>query len=596
MSASALAGGRTERSDGMLRIVLRMVRGHTRWMLGAIALTLAGSAVTMVQPLVVKDLIDAARSGPVAWSGVALLAALFVVQAVVKTLARYLLMRTGERIVLDVRLGLVDQLLRLRMGVYDSHRVGDLLSRASTDSSALRLVVAEGVSQLVAGGVVVVGAAAFMVWLDWQLFLIVAAFVTIAGLGMASVLRGIGRTSLATQTALGAMSSDLERALGAIRTVRASQAEEVETERIGDEARAAKTAGVRMAKFEAAVGPCVEVAVNGAFIIVLLVGGLRAGSGATSVGDLVAFLLYMTNLTMPIGALFQAISTIQQGTGALERIDEVMELPREDDPACAPPAADGDGDGKGCVLAFRDVWFSYDERQPVLRGVSFDLPRRGHVALIGGSGAGKSTIFSLVERFYEPDRGEILFDGRDVRTIAADEYRAQIGLVEQEAPVLHGTLRENLTYGAPEAGAEDLRRVIALANLAELLDRLPEGLDSDVGEHGALLSGGERQRVAIARCLLTRPSLVLLDEPTSQLDPINERELARAFRQVSRECALLVIAHRFSTVRAADHVIVLDEGRVVAAGDHGLLSRTNGYYRTLASGSLHEQHARDAGD
>lgn len=174
--------------------------------------------------------------------------------AAIKTLARYLLMRTGERIVLSVRLSLVDHLMRLRMGVYDSHRVGDLLSRAGADSSALRLVVADGVSQLLAGGVVVLGAAAFMVWLDWQLFLIVAAFVTVAGLGMASVLHGIGKTSVAAQTALGAITSDLERALGAIRTVRASQAEELETERIGDDARRAKVAGVRMARYEAAIG------------------------------------------------------------------------------------------------------------------------------------------------------------------------------------------------------------------------------------------------------------------------------------------------------------------------------------------------------
>ncbi|HEX8156749.1 MAG TPA: ABC transporter ATP-binding protein, partial [Solirubrobacteraceae bacterium] len=296
MSARALAGGRTGHGEGRLCAILRMVRGHRRWMLTAIALTLAGAAVAMVQPLVVKDLIDAARAGPVDWSAIALLAGLFIAQALIKTLARYLLMRTGERIVLGVRLSLVEHLLRLRMGIYDSHRVGDLLSRASTDSSALRLVVAEGVSQLVAGSVVVLGAAAFMIWLDWQLFLIVAAFVTIAGLGMASVLRSIGKSSYAAQTAIGAMTSDLERAVGAIRTVRASQAEEVESDRIADEARRAQTAGVRMAKFEAAVGPCIEVAVNGAFLIVLLVGGLRAGSGATSIGDLVAFLLYMTNL------------------------------------------------------------------------------------------------------------------------------------------------------------------------------------------------------------------------------------------------------------------------------------------------------------
>ncbi len=573
-----------------------MMRGHRRWVLTAVALTIAGSAVAMVQPLVVRNVIDTAGVGPLAWSGIALLAALFVGQAVIKTLARYLLLRTGERIVLSVRLGLVDQLLHLRMAVYDCRRIGDLLSRAGADSSVLRLVVAEGVGDLMAGIVVVVGTAAFMIWLDWQLFLLVAAFVTIAGLGLASVLRGIGASSFAAQTALGAMSADLERALGAIRTVRASQAEELEANGIGDEARMAQHAGVRMAKFQAAVGPCIEVAVGGAFLIVLLVGGLRTAHGTNSVGDLVAFLLYMTHLSMSIGALFQGISTIQQGTGALKRIDEVLALPREDDPVSGPTLEpEVDRGGRPPVLAFRDVWFSYDGREPVLRGVSFELPRRGHIALIGGSGAGKTTIFSLIEHFYEIDSGEIRFEGHDVRVIGPDEYRARIGLVDQDTPVLYGTLRENVTYAAPHAGAEELRRVIELANLTELLDRLPEGLDTNVGEHGALLSGGERQRVAIARCLITRPSLVLLDEPTSQLDPINERELASTLEKVSQECMLFVIAHRFSTVLAADHVIVLDKGRVAAAGSHGLLSRTNQYYQTLAAASAREAHVGATG-
>jgi ABC-type multidrug transport system fused ATPase/permease subunit len=589
MTVAALADGRGERSDGRLRVVRRIARGHGRWMLTAVALTLAGSGIAMVQPLLVKNLIDGAGTGPVAWSGIAVLGVLFVGQAVIRTLARYLLMRTGEQIVLSVRLGLVNHLLRLRMAIFDGRRIGDLLSRAGTDSAALRLVVVDGISQLMAGSVLLVGTASFMIWLDWQLFLLVAAFVTVAGLGMALVLRGIGTSSFAAQTALGAMSADLERALGAIRTVRASQAEDREAQRIGDEARLAQAAGVRMAKFEAAVGPCVDLAVNGAFLIVLLVGGLQVANGTSSVGELVAFLLYMLTLTMPIGALFQAMSTIQQGKGALQRIDEVLELPQEERNASRQVAPKAIGEGWGPVLAFRDVWFSYDERQPVLRGVSFDLPRLGHIALIGRSGAGKSTVFSLIERFYELDRGEILFEGRNVRASGPDEHRARIGLVEQEAPVLYGTLRENLTYSAPQASEQELHRVIQLANVTELLDRLPEGLDTKVGEHGTLLSGGERQRVAIARCLLTRPSLVLLDEPTSQLDPINEQALAYAFRQMSQECTLLVIAHRFSTVRAADHVIVLDDGRVAAAGNHKLLSRTNKYYRTLAAASAHDE-------
>jgi ABC-type multidrug transport system fused ATPase/permease subunit len=243
------------------------------------------------------------------------------------------------------------------------------------------------------------------------------------------------------------------------------------------------------------------------------------------------------------------------------------------------------------LLEFRDVWFRYQPDEPVLRGVSFAVPHRGHLALIGRSGAGKSTIFSLVERFYRPDRGEILFNGQDIATLGCQEYRARVGLVEQHAPVLYGTLRDNLVYGAPNAQDDEIRRVIDLVNLTELVDRLPQGLDTEVGERGMMLSGGERQRVAIARSLLTRPRLLLLDEPTSQLDAANEAALSQAIEQVSAECALLVIAHRFSTVQVARKIVVLDEGRVSAVGTNGELWETSKYYRDMAVRNIVGTHS-----
>ncbi|WP_274556200.1 ABC transporter ATP-binding protein [Streptomyces spiramyceticus] len=582
-SASGVSGGRLTGP----REVLRVLRGHRRWVAGAVTLTLVASALGLAQPLVVKRVIESSAAGTGIAGPVGLLIALFAAQALVQAVAGYVLARTGEGVVLGVRLDLIDHLLRLPMRTYDRHRIGDLISRAGTDSTALRLLIAQGFTDAVTGSIGLVGVIALMVWLDWALFLVVIALVTFGALMIASVLHGIARASLRAQQATGAMTAELERALGAIRTVRASRAERREADRIGAEARSAFSAGVRVGKLDAVVAPAIELTIHGSFLVVLLIGGVRVAGEGGSVADLAAFLLYMLYLVGPVGAVFQAVSTMQQGAGALRRITEILDLPKEPnaEPAqhhnhlTSPP--DVDARSRPPVLEFRDVWFGYDPDRPVLRGVSFQVPPRGHVALIGSSGVGKSTVFALTERFYDPDDGLVLFEGGDVRTLTRAQHRARIGLVEQHAPVLYGTLRENLLYAAPDAGEAELERVVELAQLTDLASRLPRGLDTDAGEHGMALSGGERQRIAIARSLLTRPSLLLLDEPTAHLDAVNEAALRRSISQTSAECALLVIAHRFSTIRAADLIVVLDGGEVVATGSHEELLDTSDHYRSL---------------
>ncbi|WP_251067533.1 ABC transporter ATP-binding protein [Streptomyces sp. ISL-36] len=586
------------------------MNGHRRRLSLAVVLTLGASALGLAQPLLVKKVIESTASGSPIGFLVVLLVALFLAQALVQGFAQYVLARTGEGIVLHVRLGLVEHVLRLPMAVYDRHRIGDLISRTSNDSSALRLLIAQGFTDAVTGAIGLAGVIALMIWLDWTLFLIVAAVIAIGALAVASVLRGIERASFHAQEATGAMTAELERALGAIRTVRASRAERREADRIGARATRAYAAGVRMGRLDAVVAPAIGLALNGSFLVVLLVGGVRVAGREGSVADLAAFLLYMLYLVGPVGALFQAVSTMEQGMGALRRINEVLGLPGEEDSTAravqrthrthgthrtqgprrapaphrspaphgpSPPADDGTP-----VLEFEDVWFGYDPRRPVLRGLSLRVPPHGHVALIGGSGAGKSTVFALTERFYDPDRGRVLLDGQDIRAVNRAEHRGRIGLVEQHSPVLYGTLRENLLYAAPDADPDELVRVIELAHLTELVARLPHGLDTEAGEHGTALSGGERQRIALARALLTRPRLLLLDEPTAHLDAVSEEALRRSIRRVSRECALLVIAHRYSTIRAADVIVVLEGGRAVAAGTHDQLLGTSDHYRFLS--------------
>ncbi|WP_163548030.1 ABC transporter ATP-binding protein [Candidatus Frankia nodulisporulans] len=601
-----------------------LLRGHGRPIGVATGLTIIGTGIGVLQPLLVMRVIDDAQAGGIPLWVIGALLGLFVGQAIADTAGHYLLERTGQSILLSLRQRLIDQVLRLRIRVLDTRRMGDLISRANTDTTVVREAVAFSFTALVTSTIGVVGAIALMVWLNAWLFLLVLAVVLVAGTVVLAALSRIRSVSERGQASVGAMTADLERALTAVRTVRANQAEGREAARIGAHADSAYQAGLRMATLDSIIAPAMQLAVQGSVLVVLLVGGVLVARGSATLGSLVAFLLYATYLVMPLGQLVESAATIQRGLGALSRVNAVFTLPRETDepteigplstvavrapkraaPATAlsgwttvprPPARTNrpttvgrpsrvDAGSSALALELRDVWFGYG-LQPVLRGVSFEVPRCGQVALVGPSGAGKSTILELVERFYEPDAGQLLVDGHDVRSIPRHRARARVNLVEQSTPVLHGTLRDNITYAAPEATEADVDEVVAAAGLRDLVARLPDGLATPVGDHGVLLSGGERQRVAIARALLPRPAVLLLDEPTSQLDSVNEHALTRVMRRIAAERALLVIAHRISTVRAADHIVVLDAGRVRAQGSHDELMATSPFYRRLAASS-----------
>ncbi|GGU70043.1 ABC transporter ATP-binding protein [Lentzea flava] len=557
--------------------LLRLASGHVRGLALAVTATLVASGLGLLQPQLLRAAVDSAASVP--WQLLAAMAALFVAQACVDGLGLFLLERTGERVVLGVRKRLVARLLRLRMKEFDEHRVGDLMSRVSVDTTVLREVVSTASVQLITGTLTGVGTVVLMLLIDPVLFLWVGTTVVVAAVIVYSLLGRLRAAGEQMQRGVGDMTAELERALGALRTVRACRAEEREEELIGQRAEQACAAGVRAARITSVMSPAVELAMRGSLLVVLLVGGTRVARDAASVGDLMAFLLYATYLIIPFTSVLQGVGLLQKGMGALGRVTEVQALPVEDTAGAAVPA------GSGLALEFRDVWFRYRDR-PVLRGVSFTVEPRSHVAVVGLSGAGKSTVFSLIERFYEPDSGVVLANGSDIRDFSRDQWRSRIALVDQDSTVLNGTLRDNLSYAAPHSSDRDLHEVLELANLSELVARLPDGLNTPLGERGRALSGGERQRIALARALLTRPDLLLLDEPTAHLDPVNERALHRAIRHAAQECALLVIAHRLSTIRQADRIVVLRAGEVIAQDTHDELLGINNFYTTLVTGGF----------
>lgn len=579
-----------------LRSLLPYLREH-RVALAAVALiSLVGAVAALAQPLLVSRVITTVQQrGRLAPTVIALVAVLLGT-SVVGAFQRYLLQRTAEGVVLSTRRRLVDRLLRLPIAEYDRRRTGDLMSRVGSDTTLLRAVVTSGLFEVASSVLMVIGAVIAMALVDGVLLLVTLGAVAVGMAAGISVARQLRRLALASQQRVGEMSAAVERALTAVRTIRASGATGREVAGVDASARAAYEAGVKAAKVEAAISPVVGIAVQGAFVAVLGVGGYRVASGAITVAQLVSFILYLFLLLMPLGQLVQSFAQLQLGLGALTRIEEILSLGvEENEPtAVGRPVGRTVGrthgvspeDERGQLLQFDHVGFDYPDGTQVLRNVSFSVARGTRTALVGPSGAGKSTLLSLVERFHDVSYGALRLEGVDLRDLPREELRARLGYVEQEAPVLAGTLRDNLLLAAPEATDEELTDVLAAVGLTNLTTRSPAGLDAEVGEGGVLLSGGERQRLAISRSLLARPELLLLDEPTASLDARNERALSEALDAVAHRTTMLVVAHRLSTVVQAEQIIVLEAGQVVAAGRHSELLDSSPLYRELATTQL----------
>lgn len=567
---------------GSVRTLLGYARPHRGVLACTLLLTLLASASGLVQPLVARSVLDELGSGRGVLGPVLLLTALLVVGAALTGLNTWLQQRTSEQVVRGVRRGMIHRLIRLRISELDRRPPGDLAARVTSDSTLLQNAATDGLIMMVNGVLTLLASIFLMASLHLVLLAATMAVLVAVVLVMTIVLPRIQAAVIRAQTSVGAIGAALDRTLGAARTVKANGAEARETRLAYDAVEDAYRAGLSGAKFSAVAGTVSGSAIQLAFLVVLGFGGVLVAANDLTVSALIAFLLYVFYLSSPIMSLTNGATMFYQGLGAVGRIEEVSGMRIETDVDVEPrPRESG-----APRIDMHGVSFSYPDRSPALDDVTITVAAGTQTALVGLSGAGKTTLFALLQRFYDPQQGMIMVDGVDIGGLPRAEVRRRIAYVEQDAPALEGTIRDNLCYAAPEVPDDDIERVLRLTHLDELVRKLPDGLHTPVGPRGVTLSGGERQRLAIARALLRDPQVLLLDEATAQLDARNERALREAVRSAAAHCTVVLIAHRLSTVTDVDQIVVLEHGKVRATGTHRSLVTDDELYRELAGTQL----------
>lgn len=577
-----------------LRQLIALTKGHNLEFSLVVILGISSAILTLIQPNLVADLVKQSSSGFTVNITLVLLILVVSVSMILTTIQYYLLQKIGEGVVFEARSNLISHLLRLPIIEYDKRSVGDLLSRVSGDSSRLRMALIQGTIALTTGSFIVVGAAIGLALKDLLLFLTALVTVCLAFIGIFVMSNFIQKASFRVQQELGKLSGLVERDLHAIRTIRSTNATSIEENKAKQQAEHLRKLGIRLAKIQSFMTPVANMSLQVCGLIVLGFGGYRVSMGYMTIADLIAFAFLLFIMIGPVGQILGAFSGIGESLGAFARIREILDLALETDydTNSTITFSSNSSTQKGMVH-FEKVSFGYDklafgadtaqkEGEMILKEITLSAQYGKRTAIVGPSGAGKSTILQLIERFYDPISGQIYVDGKDYRSYSREELRKLITYVEQNAPVIAGTLRDNLLLGNSNVSDQECYDVLKEVNLSYLIERSPEKLDMQIGESGTTLSGGERQRLAMARSLLSKAKIVLLDELTSNLDSINEIGMKKAIDKMRESKTTIVVAHRLSTIVDSDIIYVLEHGRIVGSGNHNELLDTVPLYRELA--------------
>ncbi|RIW38409.1 ABC transporter ATP-binding protein [Bacillus salacetis] len=563
-------------------IRLMKIGRPSKWIfISALVLSLFETAASLIVPLFTKSLVDQISGAGIEMSLIFLLLAAFIVQAVTGGFSYYLMTYIGETFVAKIRKALWNHVLELPVPFFDSHQSGETMSRITQDTNTVKTLITNHLVTFVSGIVTILGSIIILLTIDWSMTVIMFVAVPVSLIILMPLGRKMHAISRQTQDEMADFSGNLGRVLSEIRLVKSYNGQPVERESGRKGIQNLFQFGLKEAKIQAVVSPFMTTIMMVVLVVIIGYGGARVSAGALSAGSLVAIIIYMFQIIVPFTQMATFFTAFQKASGATERIQELLDEDAEESE---------DGLKKFFSeekLIFEDVSFGYTDNRQILDSLSFEISKGRTGAFVGPSGGGKTTIFSLIERFYPLSSGDIKLGNTSIKNIPLQEWRGAIGYVSQESPIMSGTIFENICYGLQrEVKDEEVFDAARQANAYEFIMNLTDGFQTQVGERGVKLSGGQRQRIAIARALLRDPKILLLDEATSNLDSESELLVQIALKNLMKGRTTLIIAHRLSTVVEADTIFVIESGTISGSGTHQELLQTNELYSKLVQQQL----------